>query len=1487
MSRQYVDRGAPLDGIQTAIRDARVPYNMPRALRNVTLRDKRVSRRTGLSNFANSPLRGIQLSKHTKTSLENFYEDSSQAALQNTLFKTPLSYGLLRWNSDFTPSRDKEWGVEFILTLGEKEELVVNPYTRWTKSTYGGVRKEIRGSDGVCVYDQSLLANYVDVKFNADNVYAVRPVDPSHRDVFALTALAFFYSSDSITAVFTLYDSAAQAYNFSTKLTYPIDSYVVGESYHVGLTIRSNVVELWVNGKIYDTHTLSENEYFVGEGGAVNGIENTPGDTNLKPDIVLLNEACARAHYQSTCKAYADSVLGLDNGYQSFQSDLSMDSRPEPWVASPPVGTGIHELRYWDLGLLDDPESTITNNLFQRLTALPEGLLGYFPVSGTTPYVKDETNEYRGITLHHTTAAVVSDAGLISGKGLVLADGQHLIRSFGLNSNLYIDPVSGPLREVFGFDADSPVFNPRHDFTVDMQIRTPNTFGQELTKKDGVSTYTGVASDTRDGFNEAKQYGLIHGRQQSPTSEYFVLDENGTEINVTAGTGMRHHRAFDQTLWSVEGEKGFDTGDAANDHYRTRVVLTRGLLTPDGRVAFEFFGWDATAQRSREFRVVTDTVLETDTVVTITFRKKTLVGMDTDLGLKRSYGMSLEIFLDGNTTPDKVLTIGDGVVEPTDIESNGLSSAAHWNNGVRDVIIGSSYVNDFYDASIRKPLGDNTTPTRFPVTQRFMSAYQDQPGFFRLGYFRLWDRAVSDQDVEQYSGRRVNVQDFTSLIMNLEVPDISTDQITDTSKFPGFWDSGFKGWGIIQPRDIVETKSISGVQGGSLLQDCLGFSSYGIPSDKNYEFIKNNSDDFPCTGLAFYSPTLTKTYGVLASFGSHIRYDDRASGDFKDIYSPGYGVLANFYDKASWNAVNIADVTVLTSTGGRPRVYNGKHILPLGYGNWSGGRPLINSRFRAEGGSFQAEMWYGIRIGYYSPTTNTYDLSPQIPVWIQEGHNVIDIQDIYASGDPRVGNIIVASTIAQSSRSLAESAPVYPTQYGYRPNKPLDVTTIIIGDSSQSTFVLDTDFTKAPQCSTAASYNNRLYVAGDPNIPDIIYYSPPGNPHIWYNDTNRIVLEDGTGDRIVALRALFGSLYAFKPNGIWKIDEVGVGTHNVQKIASIGPSTEQSIEVITIPDSGRIAIIFWTMFGPYMFDEVNLQYLGYSVEKETVPFNYVDHNTVFTVHDIFNRQILFFYEDPTQDTTTYVGALVFNYRFNAWSSYQGMPGQVGLSVDLSKGIQTQDDSKLTYEIDSLGLIGDSNGRIFKLDNDVLTDGHSLEEYRYAIQEYNSASSFLNLANLDEFAEDDTLNGLWCSIVSRDFKQWSTVLISRNVGTLLYLDEENRIDWFEPQVGDQVFIGFSPIFIEFPWDNMDLPYYSKQVQRLAVWVNSSFSFRIFDQWEERDIQWKDVISQGKRRILVESPTKSAEAFKLVMQSVEEDFKLDAYAYLVEPTRDATI
>jgi hypothetical protein len=86
MPRAFLDRGQPLEGIERTARDARIPYQLPRSLKNFQLPDKRLLRRPGFRDHMASKSVSVlsdqiikqTLAKHTGSTLSGRQLDDPQ-----------------------------------------------------------------------------------------------------------------------------------------------------------------------------------------------------------------------------------------------------------------------------------------------------------------------------------------------------------------------------------------------------------------------------------------------------------------------------------------------------------------------------------------------------------------------------------------------------------------------------------------------------------------------------------------------------------------------------------------------------------------------------------------------------------------------------------------------------------------------------------------------------------------------------------------------------------------------------------------------------------------------------------------------------------------------------------------------------------------------------------------------------------------------------------------------------------------------------------------------------------------------------------------------------------------------------------------------------------------------------------------------------------------------------------------------------------------
>lgn len=1470
--RQFIDRGAPLKGIETAARDSRLPFPYARSLQNVTLRDGRISRRNGFKEFSNVGIVGEQLGRHTATRTTNSNIRPAAGNYNIDRFISPLSYGLIRYSDDYQLITTEDKTIEFILTLGDVEELVINPYERKTKRSFGGSRQSIRPAAGVFVYDQSVFVNTFDVIVGGVVYNNVRKSATStYDDIWCLTGLAVAYDFNNITVMYDMYDLKNSGYIKNFVLSGPI-SYVPGRAYHVSIVYNSLdlTMTLYLDGLAVSQLTHSVDYVFCGEQDYING-----NSTAIQRDIVILNEFTCRASMATTTKIVKDVGTGeFAATAQTFDSYLGDDTRPEPWASSPPKGTGMQELRVWNVARTSEE---ILGNIFKAINPTLATLVSYFPLNTeskvyTDQALSDPTD--RLCTIHSTSPGRVSVTGMLHNRGISFSDGQYAIVKFGLDDYHYIEPLHTPMQAIFGFNTTASPFTditPGKDFTIGMQIKTPHTFGQELTSFNGSATLTGTKQDTREAM-EAKAFGLTDGASITAAVNAYITDEAGTPV---VATEMRWHRAFDMTLWSVEGSIEQDSLDLDNKQDNTRIPAARGLLTPNGKIAFEFFGFDNTGY-TREFRVVSVATLQPNTVYDITFRKRTLNEYNSGAGRIEHQGYALEIYIDGNL--DVSLTVGLNVAY--DINWGTCTSAATTMQAVRDLIIGASHVNDIADKSIETPVSDSAVPSQRNVPQFFKSPWQDQPGFFILGYFRLWYKSLSDAEIKQVVGRSLTQEDSNSLLVNIEAGLSIGDRLKSLAKFPTIWQLGYKGWGVSQSRN--GTFDTAGITGWAL-DDCLGTLPCGLPGTGKPFNVEGNS--IKSKGLGLFSSTLEQRYGILAGFGASVFYDEFTQGFFKLVYRPYDGLLNDSDLESIWTTTIVADRTIMVADGNYPRVFDGKSIHTLGFRDWRGGQINLSP---GTTGSLTTGKWYGVAIYYYSEVSNIFQPSPQVAtIYLQAGKNQIIVDYIFPHPDPRVSHIVVAITAGQTTQALAEVAALYGVPNGFLANKTLTNFTISSVDTANPVYQNPADYTPVPQCSLAASYNGRLWLAGDWTIPDIVYYSDAGNVETFDTLANRIVMEEGNGDRIVALIALFGTLFVFKPNSIWRIDETNTGSFIKTQIASVGPASARAIQVISIPDSGKQAIIFWNN-GPYMFDELSFRYIGSSIEGTDLNFDNVDPNSVFVIHDIVCRQVYFMVKTKDNVSGFYDFSYVYNYRFDNFTTAYGVPGFTSAAYDVSKKEIGLNDP--FYTVNRLALVGDLNGKIYQLDT---VPGYDVfDKYvdcSVVVTSHNITTNAITLdindnpTNTTITPEPFELSGVWITFVAPDRSKWyATPIFYNSIQNIFYLVKNPT----ESVDGWTCYLGFTPTYMEFPWDSLNIEYYEKQVHRLVVWtVGTEIWYKIAKTFNSPTSLWtiKSVSDTGDRTHIDLIGIKS-EVIKLYLASMDIDFRLDAYGYLVETTKE---
>lgn len=1491
MVGQIIDRGDLITGINATVRDSRVPYTVPRSITNFRLPDGRARRRPGFSVYNKDVIKGNQLSKHTASIIERERETST---LTNPkIARTPLSYGLLRWHDDFQPRTTRDWTVEFLWTLGDIENYVINPFTRMSSNDFGqqSIKAPLRSTAGVYLFDQALLANHLTFSFDGQE----NTTDPTVNfatatvDTFGLSALSVSHTNSVLEVTGTLINTGVY-YNDLFRITHTLPTYQQGLTLHLGIvyTTADRTVTLLVDGSPIGIYVLPAGYFFAGEQDATGG-----GAIPLQRDITLLNEHTARGHYSSACKVHF--VNGVSNGtgnqtYGHAYAETVNLGDPDPWCCSPPRRTGMSELRIWH------EARTVSQIETQRLAKLDLALLsaseldnlkGYWRLNDGGSVSFDSTENRRHCSIHHGTGSYISDTDLLGGMGILLADGQHVLKEFGPTDFKFIEDSHVHLTDVFEHDtdnlADPGVYSNKHDFTVQIQIRTPYSWQQELNRRTGATTYGGTKSDTRD-MMEVLEYATYDGGEfPAPTS---VRNEDGA--NIFGSNTEIWHRSHDATLFSIEGQAISDVGGntVSNIDERRRVVLTRGLITPSGNVAFEWYGYvpDAGGIHSREFRAVSTTALSLDTVHTITFRKRTLFEILVAGGGARAYGFELNIYIDDSETPDVSLTVGTGLSGPSvDVGDTNFTSYCIPHGGVREVIIGSSYVNDASDGSIDGPFATGNLYGRNDDTRRFMSSFQDQPLFATLGFFRLWSIAVASRDISRWSGDSIADTPVSALLFNLEIDSVTGSDVPSKSRFSTVFRMGYKSWGLAQEHLSF---SRSAHPGAYAMEDRLGYQ----PQPQEF---RNNFENSTSHGLMFFSSTLGQEYGLLAVFDDTLYFDDNVSGTLKPLMLPNRGMLNEFATKQRWEGTVIGDRTILTAAGAVPKAYDGRVVTTAGFREWQGGNAIL--LFSNADGSIPAigvNQWMAMRIVYTSENKALQHIGPIGVIRMEVSASPTDtnrliVTNIPPHPDPRITSIYVCFSIPQGSRDLAINAAVSPVASGPLPNKYVE-TFVYSAIDTTVLAPIDTNITPLPVCAYSASLNGRLYLTGSLTEPDAYWWSDAGNPERFDTLTNKGVLEEGTGDKTVGMIAMFGSLFVLKPNSIWRVDEVSNNVHQQQRVAKLGPVSRRSVELVVIPESGRVTMVMWTFHGPFMFDGINFQYIGFPIETKD-PYTWMDPASVFITHDVRNRDLIFHYKSRKDGVIAdrHDEAIVYNYRSGSWYSYGQMVGSDSLALsftkDTSKGFPSPSTSPLNLrsESDYVALIGGENGRIYRWgdqDSDGIKD--PLAPTRFEIESSNLSGVTVVPAPDSFIWEDEELHRLWATIAKRDFSKFFSIPILSNTHTSLILDTNYAPLEFQPAAGDIIFVGRPPATVVFPWDIFGVPFSNKIVKHLITWQKGVFYHRYARDWVERAYEGWDLIpDEAGTRQKTAIQVGNCEAFKLELVSFDIDSEFDAYAYII--------
>jgi hypothetical protein len=1085
--------------------------------------------------------------------------------------KYPNGYGLIRHHDDFTPKSTRDWTVEFQLTLGELERLVTTPEDRKTVAVFNAKRRSVRNITGVFVFDQTLIASYCDF-YDGDGSSTLRPpvespplslptdADITHTDTLALSSLAIGFHETEILATCTLIDTPGNEYfPYKVKLTHGI-TYGVGDNYHVAVryTNSTRLLELIINGAAAtggtgtSTYTLLAAERFAGELDAVNN-----GTTAFDRDIVLLNECTVRGAYASTCKvAHVATGCSRFTQYKMQKQGGSNVALPPTIVTHccPPRGTGMSELRIWHEARTNGELSS--NDKLELSTPYDANLKGYWRLNDGGGILVEKVGEKHG-SLHNTYPQFVANKNLLRDQGLNFADNQYIQANLGPTE--YVEDAYSLMRRCMeGNDPDNInlaqiQYETTCDWTFQIQITVPYSAQDELTDL-GLSGIADtcrwdVASEVRecpgDGTTSPNDDYRCHvfevkDGQATPGT---VLNDRGEENQGGTDNISMFHPAYDMTLFSVEGREEIDAADTDNHYDWRRVPLVRGLLTPDLEPVLEFYqdGNGSTADgpqtdypvgtRCGRYLRIKGSALTPGNTYTLTFRKAQLAEqIGTPL---LSIGFRLEIWVDGAVDKSKdYVQRTTATIAHTD--TNGMMRAmAH--RAIYDINVGASYVGDFIDRSETAPITDaNGVVPPFRPGMLRNRCWQDHPGFFQMGFFRMWaTTSLSDEDIEA-TWNQVITKDRASdptLIINLEIDHVAP-QILNKTRYVVPFNLGFKGWHVANAQEGLGS-------GGVYIwerftwsnQDCLGYNR--VPSD----YLPTGSQDVPCNLLGLYAAVLARTYGLFSIFADSPFFDDDLSGDRQDVYVPVYGLLNEFVPNQKWEASVIADRMVMTAPGALPKIFDGKSIYTMGFVGYRGSWPVIGAVFGS--GSLVQDKYFGARIAYFSEHDAIMDVTPLAVFYTTGTNGSLRASDINAHPDPRVTSYRIYRTVAQNTREEAEVAPLFLVEDGAFENKFELQVEIAGADNTLLDVVLDLNVTRPPFGSISGALDGVLWIGGDPLTGDAIYPADPGNPQRFDIVAGQKVVEEDSGENIVSILPLFGDLYISKPTSIHRMTPQG------------------------------------------------------------------------------------------------------------------------------------------------------------------------------------------------------------------------------------------------------------------------------------------------------------------------------------------------------------
>lgn len=927
------------------------------------------------------------------------------------------------------------------------------------------------------------------------------------------------------------------------------------------------------------------------------------------------------------------------------------------------------------------------------------------------------------------------------------------------------------------------------------------------------------------------------------------------------------------------------------------VMVSKVTFVDSSNVDLEYY-WDPLATH----KITIFDPLDADTTYTITCRQKTedrgAVGISS---VKATW---MDIFVDGTKLIQARI--------------DGSAKMVHQAN--YDIIIGAAMVNDATDESVThsnllagaeviagRPPWQKAPPLLEHSSQHFMTHHQDQPGDFILGFFRLWaGLGVSDELIGQSYGSALEPKFHDAhLVFNLELDQMTGLQFPSRGRYPVVFDTGYKSYGG-GPHAWLLTGGGKGtavsatpdplVPAGWSMEDRLGF----IPQPEAFD---NQYTEAVGKMIAPFNSTLRQQGGILALFDDSLLFDKDLDGTFSNVYLSAQGLMNDFGPGTTWEGVVIGDRTIMVSQGGVPKVFNGRVCTKAGMSRWGGGRYITEM---LADGVLTKNMWYHARLVFHDDNDQLQSVSEPIIFKTTDSNRRIRVKNISQHPDPRITSLRIYLTPGHETESNARGDTPRLSRIGLQTNmsRVSGDSGIIIGnftDSSLHPVVLALDIMPVPQMSTATSHNGRLVGAGNPLVPDAWFWSVAGNPETFLESSIGI-LEEGTGDRIVKVLSAFGSVFVFKTNSVWRLDETQPGSINpwvtTKLVESVGAVSNRAVCLHVDPDTGRSFIFFWSKHGPYIFDGASFIYVGQPLEQnlDAISWDWADIERVSVIHDISEREIISYMRLTGKDRNDV--AYSFHYRNSSfeegryvWSEYTGVLGEVGftiLAVDdttvagtLLPGAISTLSLTLGAEDKFFPLVAGKNGMVYKWgDSDY--DGHPVDanDYTSKFTVFTYSSGLLTVTQTPGWQD---IRGLWATIIKSDYSDFFIIPILYNGTDAFTVDTNYAAIGFTPNTDDIVYIGRPPAQVEFPWDMLEIPFKNKQLLRIMLWYDKDFYFRWRRDW---DTAWEKAYAiltdSAKKRVHQDlAPAPMLEAFKMELVSYEIAARLDSYGYIIAP------